>query len=178
VTHACPCRRLQDSSDAVQGEERCRAWHKSAMKGIARRRFAFARRGQRKILIPQPLASAHVPINFAAPQLAHSSPETYGFSATAMAPRLLFTGASHAHLCVLPRLPGRALFRNPDGLTESVPISTLLLQTADVSIHLRAWGIIKTQARGIWGVVCSHFLELSALWRSVPACNRIHRNGG
>jgi hypothetical protein len=45
--------------------------------------------------------------------------------------------SSHAHSCVLPRLR-RTLFRNPNRSTGSVPKRILLLQTADVSIHLRA----------------------------------------
>src|ERR1700688_4287461 len=40
-----------------------------------------------------------------------------------------------AQTCVLPRLLRRRLFRNPNRFTESVPMGTLLLQTAVASIH-------------------------------------------
>ena len=45
------------------------------------------------------------------------------------------TRTSPAQTRVLPRLLNRRLFRNPNRFTESVPIGTLLLQTAVASIH-------------------------------------------
>ena len=75
----------------------------------------------------------------------------------------------------------RVLLRNPDELTDSVPIGDFTVANWRCFYTLRAAGPypVKTQAR-FWGIcrMLSLFLSTTRSWRSVFKCNRIHRNGG
>jgi hypothetical protein len=73
-----------------------------------------------------------------------------------------------------PAAPERVLFRIPNGLTELVPNRILLLQTADVSIHLRAQGGFRRQLQAlrILGYLPSAFWL--SLFREMRAPGRQH----
>jgi len=132
------------------GRASCRrAWHKSAMKELARR----LPHGRRKDPHTATDCISQRPSQLAACNalILH---RRLSDRANRNGPGIALTlGRALRVLCVLPRAPGRILFRIPDGLTESVPIGILLLQTADVSIHLRATGPcpVKPQALSFWG---------------------------
>jgi hypothetical protein len=130
-----PCRRSKIRLMRASPWKDAARWHKSGVKSIADPSLPSRQRAKERSLSAIACMRHGQPL-LTASQRAHLSLQTFNSPTTADGTGIALYVLSHVRTCVRPpAAPRRFLLRIPNGLTESVPIGILLLQTAVVSIH-------------------------------------------